>query len=452
MIKKLRVKFITVAMLAVILVLGLLLTAINARSYAQMVEKADKTLAILADNGGKFPERDPNGIEMAEKEIYCEKYEDDGKTEDEPDFSSREEKCLKVAFTDIYADFSARVPPQDDKYPSPETPFETRYFTVVFAGGSVKNVYADNISAVTPQEAVAYATEAVSGKKEKGFFGNYRYLVKVSGDVTYCIFVDCTRDLEIFNSFLKNSLLIGLFGITVVFVLILIFSKIALKPVAESYAKQKRFITDANHELKTPLTVIGADCDVLEMTGCKNEWTDSIKAEVKKLTALTNELVFLARSDEESFKFTTTDFSLSDVCEDAAATYAGVCLAKGKTFTTAIEKNVGYTGDQNEVNRLIGILLDNAVKYSDDGGNINFSLIKSGRECKITVENTTNGVPKGKHEELFDRFYRRDNSRSRDTGGHGIGLSVARAIAIGHRGKISAYSPDGIRMIFTVTL
>ena len=109
-------------------------------------------------------------------------------------------------------------------------------------------------------------------------------------------------------------------------------------------------------------------------------------------------------------------------------------------------------GDQNEVKRLIGLLLDNAVKYSDEGGSIKFSLLKSGRECKIIVENTTSGVPKGKHDELFDRFYRRDNSRSRDTGGHGVGLSVAQAIANGHKGKITAYSPDGITMIFTVTL
>ena len=451
MIKKLRVKFVAVAMLAMVLVLAALLTAINARSYAQVVGKADKTLAILAENDGKFPSRDPNEFEIIAKQY-------DGEEQTHADFvsfsgyESNFEKNANSALIDIYADFLARIPSQDYRYPSPETPFETRYFTVVFEDGEVEAIYTDNIYAVSPQEALAYANQALASKKEKGFHDNYRYLISVNGDETYCIFVDCTNDLETFNSFLKNSLLMSLLGVTVVFVLILVFSKIALKPVAESYEKQKRFVTDANHELKTPLTVISADCDVLEMTGCKNEWTDSIKNEVKKLTELTNALVFLARSDEQNFKFTTADFSISEACEESTEPYVGVCLAKGKKFERVIEKNVSFVGDQNEVKRLIGLLLDNAVKYSDEGGSIKFSLLKSGRECKIIVENTTSGVPKGKHDELFDRFYRRDNSRSRDTGGHGVGLSVAQAIANGHKGKITAYSPDGITMIFTVTL
>ena len=263
MIKKLRVKFVAVAMLAMVLVLAALLTAINARSYAQVVEKADKTLAILAENDGKFPSRDPNEFEIIAKQY-------DGEKQTHADFvsfsgyESNSEKNANSALIDIYADFLARIPSQDDRYPSPETPFETRYFTVVFEDGEVEAIYTDNIYAVSPQEALAYANQALASKKEKGFHDNYRYLISVNGDETYCIFVDCTNDLETFNSFLKNSLLMSLLGVTVVFVLILVFSKIALKPVAESYEKQKRFITDAGHEIKTPLTIIGADLDLVE--------------------------------------------------------------------------------------------------------------------------------------------------------------------------------------------
>ncbi|HCE34155.1 MAG TPA: hypothetical protein DEQ88_02115 [Clostridiales bacterium] len=156
--------------------------------------------------------------------------------------------------------------------------------------------------------------------------------------------------------------------------------------------------------------------------------------------------------DEENQKTVMSEFSLSEVVEDAAKPYSAVCLAAGKKFSSSVEKNISAVGDVRQIAELTELLLDNAVKYSDSEGNVNIALSSSGGQKKLTVSNTTDGVPKGNLDVLFERFYRLDSSRNSGTGGHGIGLSVAKAIVKLHKGKISAFSPDGKTIIFTVIL
>lgn len=236
-----------------------------------------------------------------------------------------------------------------------------------------------------------------------------------------------------------------------VFILIFIFARIVVKPVAETYEKQKQFITDANHELKTPLTVIGANCDILEMENGENEWTNSIRNQVENLTDLTNKLVFLSRMDEESVKVNMSEISLSEIVADAAKPYIALALSSNKKFETKIEKDITVKGDADLLHKLITLLLDNAFKYSNDAGSIELSLAV-GKNKSITVTNTTDGVPQNDLDKIFERFYRLDKSRNSETGGHGIGLSVAKAIAELHKGKISVLSPDGKKIVFTVVL
>lgn len=421
MIRKLRIKFVAVAMVATMVVLVAIIGGINVNNWVRITKNASQTLDMLVENGGKFPNKPQK--------------------KDAPDQN-------RGGASDSQQDVSHAPDGM-----SPEAPYETRYFTVTLAGdGSVIATDTDNIAAIDQAKAQEYASSLFAKGKIEGKKDNYRYVATTLDDgKTMYVFLDCTRDFNNFYDFLKASCLISLAGYVLVFVLVVLLSGAVMKPVAETYKKQKQFITDANHELKTPLTVIGADCDLMEYTYGESEWTKGIKEQVEKLTELTNKLVFLSRTDEEN-KVAMSEFSLSEVAQDAILPYISVCESKNKKFDFDVADGVSCVGDVKMTKELIELLLDNAVKYSDDEGNIEFTLTRSGKGGKIVVSNTTNGVPQGNLDVLFERFYRLDSSRNSDTGGHGIGLSVAKAIVEQQKGKITANSPDGKKIVFTVSL
>lgn len=425
MLKKLRIKFIAAAMCATAIVLVSIIGFINVRSYIGMRDSADEMLRLLAVNDGKFPIKQRGDPPRGDPNCA-----DNGGKKD-----------------DLRGDV---LTPEM----SPETPFETRFFTVTFAAdGSVQSVNTDKIAAVDTSDAEKYASELYAAGKSLGFLQNYRYLASdtAEGGKMY-IFLDCRRNLETFREFLATSCVISLVGYLVVFVLVVVFSGMIMRPFAEVYAKQRRFVTDANHELKTPLTVIGAACEILEYNSGENEWTDTIKDQVGRLTELTNKLVFLSKMDEDGTHAVMTDFSLSEVAETAARPYFTLAGSRGKKFSCDIEKNLSYCGDMGMIKELFGILLDNAFKYSPDGGEVLLTLKGAGKSRRITVTNTAEGLPRGDLDMLFERFYRLDSSRNSETGGHGVGLSIARSIVTAHHGKITAASPDGKTAVFTVTL
>ena len=449
MFRKLRIRFIAVAMCAITLVLAAIIGFINIRSYTETVRSADRTLALLRDNGGHFPApRDPGDHTTPAEGVMP------------PTGESDEDRDSAVS--SVPADPSSSPAADPGSSParlpgfSPETPYETRFFTVTLdADGEITAVNIEKIAAIDQDTARSYAASLWQGQKTSGFQGDYRYLsfLTTEGDTMY-IFLDCTRSLQPFREFLRTSLIVSLSGLLVVFLLVIFFSGLVMRPMAEMYRKQKRFITDANHELKTPLTVISADCEILEYHTGENEWTRTIREQVEHLTALTNQLVFLSRMDEGSTKGMMTDFSLSEIAEEAVQPYVAVAQTQGKQFRWEIAANLSCHGDMTMIRELISLLLDNAMKYSDAAGNIVFSLTpgKNSRSARITVSNTTDGIPKGDLDVLFERFYRLDPSRNSGTGGHGIGLSIARSIVEWHKGKISAFSPDGKTICFTVLL
>ena len=242
-------------------------------------------------------------------------------------------------------------------------------------------------------------------------------------------------------------------GLLAVFLLLLILSKRIVRPVAESYEKQRRFITDAGHELKTPLTIIGADTDLLELDLGENEWLDDIKRQTKRLTGLTQDLIYLARMDEEQPQLQPIEFPLSDMAEELGQSFQNLAAAQSKQFLTEIQPMLSLTGDEKAIRQLMSILLDNAVKYTPEGGRISFALKKEGRSIRLSVSNDT-AVPmeKGVLDRLFDRFYRTDQSRNSSTGGYGLGLSIARSIVSAHKGKIRAENSGGNNLTITASL
>ncbi|MBR1796400.1 MAG: HAMP domain-containing histidine kinase [Clostridiales bacterium] len=410
---KLRRRFILISMLSVILVLGIIIGGINIISYNNTVRNADNILELLSHNQGQFP--------------------------DEP--APQEQQSM----TPPGQQPPDQQPPEprrmDEMQRSPELAFESRYFSVLLDGeGNVLETDTGKIAAIGEDEASTYAQRIYSEGKIKGFISDYRFLNISEGEDTRIIFYDCGRSLDSFRAFLKASLLISSVGIVVVFVLIFFASGRIVRPVAESYEKQKRFITDAGHEIKTPLAIINADADVILMDG-ENSWAQDIKEQTGRLTELTNKLIKLSRLEEAQEASRMERVDISKLTKDACDSFASRFLTENRTLSKDIGEGLYVTGDPQSLKELLSILLDNALKYSPEGGQTRVRLYSSTKTVSLEVTNDTdNVIDKESARRLFDRFYRTDKSRNSQTGGYGIGLSMAKAIVEAHKGKITANS------------
>lgn len=249
--------------------------------------------------------------------------------------------------------------------------------------------------------------------------------------------MDGTMNHIMSNRFLYTFLLIIIGSSLIVLILIILISKRVVYPAAESYEKQKQFITDANHELKTPLTLILSDLDIVESEVGENEWLDDIRSEGERMGILINQLVALSRMDEDQSNLTLSDFDLSSTISDTVSEFKLLAQERQKEMTADIEPAISYRGDEGLIRRLASVLLDNAVKYCDAEGQIRVSLYRKRRPV-LVVENTYGAVDNIDMGRLFDRFYRADKARTYD-GSFGIGLSLAKSIAKSHHGDIRAY-------------
>ena len=405
MIKKLKKKFVLLAMTALIVLLAVLVAGMNIINYTAVVEEADAVLEILSQNKGSFP------------------------------------------------DFGGGMGGHLPHDLSPETPYESRYFSVLVTD-SMEIIGVENsmIASVDIETAVEYACIALDRGADKGFIGEFRYIRQAESNGRRIIFLDCGRKLNAFYTFLTASISISLVGLVVVFFVIFILSGRIIKPMAESYEKQKRFITDAGHEIKTPLTIINANLDILEMELGENESLTDIAQQTKRLRSLTGDLVMLARMEESEDDLQKIEFPVSEVVADAAQPFRNLAMQQEKELDCKIQPLLTLKGNAKNIEQLVCIFMDNALKYSPAGSTITLELIKQNRQVVLSV---TNRAEYGIHQEqlahVFDRFYRADASRNSETGGHGIGLSVAKAIVTAHGGKITATSPDGESFCVTAT-
>lgn len=423
-------------MLSISLVLFVIIGSINLASYLNISHTINSRLELILANGGTFPafNQHPDGLA--------------GQPQDKPAIQPQPDHADAPYPKDAF----------HQRGISAESPFDTRYFTVKMdSDGTIKAVNTGKIAAISTTSASEYALSLYEKGRTNGYIDCYKYAAEEKTDaggnsaILY-VFLDCERELSAFRSFLFASLGISLAGLLVFFLLVFFFSKQMVRPMAESYEKQKRFITDASHEIKTPLTIIDANTEVLEMTEGENEWTQSTRRQIKRLAALTERLVFLSRMDEESARPKMLDFSLSEAVLDTAGPFRAVAASGRKTLDISVEPDVSFHGDEKNIRQLVSLLLDNAMKYSDADGTIRLQLHAAGRNPVLTVFNTVDAIETGNLDYLFDRFYRTDASRNSETGGFGIGLSVAQAIVTAHKGRITASSADGKSILFTVTL
>lgn len=422
--RRLRRKFILVAMGAVTVVLTLIIAGINIVNYLHVCKMADARLDYIL--AGK------DGIDWGDE-------------------SKAEPANGKDA-----GDSQAGVRIRHFEGMTAESPFDTRYFTVTIDAGQVADVNTARIAAVGAKRAASIAARLHAKGWTSGFSGNYRYTTDVQDDEITYVFVDCSRELASFHSFLSASVAISCIGWLAVLAIVAGASGAVIRPMVESYSKQKRFITDASHEIKTPLAVIDAANEVQEIESGESEWTQSIHEQVARLTALTERLVFLARMDEGSAGFTMATIDLSEAVDTAATPFEAVAVSRGKRLSTSIACGVRAHADAAAVAQVVELLLDNATRYASEGSVIELSLravsrVQGKGATELVVSNAVDELPEGDLDRLFDRFYRADVSRSSKTGGSGVGLSVVRAIAEAHGGSASVCG-HGNQITFTVRL
>ncbi|MBR5714538.1 MAG: HAMP domain-containing histidine kinase [Clostridia bacterium] len=336
---------------------------------------------------------------------------------------------------------------------SPEVPYESRFFIVsASSDGDLINSDLSRIICVDEESVMEYISAALKGSSDQGFIGNFRFSKSADENGLRIIFLDCGRKLDQFRSFLRISVIVGLCGCLVVFLAFVFTAGKIVAPIAESYEKQKRFISDAGHEIKTPLTIINANVDLLELDGEKEELTE-IREQTVRLTGLTNDLIMLSKMEEAEHTIQKIDFPLSDLVSETAASFRAPAASRGLNFDADIAQGVSMNGAPDAIRRLISVLLENAVKYAPENGSVKLCMISQKKQSIISVENdTAERIAENDLAHIFDRFYRADASRNSSTGGHGIGLSIAKAIVEAHGGSISASSKTGNDFCVTAVL
>lgn len=407
MINRLRRKLIIVTMSSLLGVLTFLVITVNLISYQNMIENVSEIFEILFEHDGQFPRAD--------------KFLD-----------NQENKITK-------------------KWISQETPYETRFFSIqVDSDENIIYTNTGNITAISSDEANLIALKILENGKQTGFYGIYRYEIQENLEGKLIVFVDCNLKLNTLQSFCLSSLFIAFIAWLTVLLLISIFSRRAIRPIVQTYEKQKRFITDSSHEIKTPLAVIQANTELIEMLQGENEWTQSIKNQIERLSNLTKSMTSLARMDEEGKVWEKEWFLFSDMVSDACDTFSSVAIREGKMLSTTIENGVQYLGNEVLISQVLSILIDNAVKYSKTS--IFVTAYQKRGKIYLHVKNDVTEIEKGNLDFMFERFYRGDSSRNNQVMGFGIGLSMAKSIVEEHRGKINARSEDGTSVEILVIL
>ena len=395
MIRKIRIRFSLIIVFAVFIALGIIIGSINAINYSNVASNADDILEILAANDGAFVSR-PNNPEY-----------------------------------------------------SPELPFETRYFTVEVYSveeSNVDDIYftnIENIAAVSENQAVFMTREIIDNESSRGFSGLYRYISIKKEISTLVIYVDWSRQLEVVENFFIASIVISFISLIVVFFLAYLISNKALEPIIKGYEKQSRFIANASHELKTPLAIISANSELVEMEYGENESTQAILKQINKLNKMVNSLTVLSKIENFKKNKNSYSFNISKMLNETINEYS--FMLDKYQLNLNIEDDIEYYGIDGLIKQLVCILLENAAKYSLS--TIDISLVRLNKKIELVFKNDVLEIEQGNLKKYFERFYRSSEVRSTKIEGSGIGLSICSEIVEFHRGVIKAIGDENYFII-----
>ncbi len=315
--------------------------------------------------------------------------------------------------------------------------------------------YKENLTSDNKELLKKYSESALKTSEESGNTGvlseyNLRYHITRSERHTYISFLDMTEEQESGSNLVKGFYIVMGIAWIIVLVVSFILAGISIRPVEKAWKRQKQFVADASHELKTPLAVILASTDVLlseeaHIPPEQRKWLECTKSEAQRMKELLSGMLYLAKTDDETGDVKAIPHSainLSDIVEESLLNFEIQCFEKGKTLHQDIEENIFINGNETEIKQFISIFLDNAYKYSDEKGEISVCLKSQGGKCILSFKNTGTPIPADDIPHLFERFYRSSESRAREEGGYGLGLSIAHSIATRHKTKINVESNE----------
>ena len=409
MFRRLRLQFIVVATIAVSIMLISIIGILNASKYATSEKKINKILDLLSKNNGVLPDE-----EVVEKIL--------------------------------------------GRKTNPDIIVQYRYFSAyVDSTNKVITMNTEHIANLSETDVIFYIRKILSGKNRYGNFtttDGQKFAYKLSlheDDSKLIVVLDTTSYIEDRADLIDTSVFIFFSNLVFFIIIFVIFSGKVMMPFMENYRNQKAFITNAGHELKTPLAIISANNELCEMIGGENEWTKSTKEQVERMTDLINRLVVLARFEEKSEEKSDVaekNINFSDIVTKSANSFKSMAIKGGKNFESNIQKNLCISGDDGAIYELVNILIDNANKYCDDGGTVGVGLLQHGitfKKAKLVVYNTYKSGKGVDYSRFFERFYRGDKSHNSNVSGYGVGLSIAGNIVKRHKGKIHiSYKNDTI--------
>lgn len=314
------------------------------------------------------------------------------------------------------------------------------FFAKTDSNYAISEIYSDLMYDFTKEDISSYIESAISGGKTRGSLNKFEYLVAQKDYGYIIVFAERSVEIGMLGSLLTISLWAAGISCTVLFVFVIILSRWIVKPVETAFNKQKLFVSDASHELKTPLTIISTNADVLENEIGSNQRIDNIRTQTTRMNNLVGDLLSLTRTDEEAATPTFSRFDLSAAVLSTTLEFESYAFENQKALSYAIPEGIELTGDEEKIKQLLGILLDNAIKHSSPNSYIFVELTESSGHSKLSVSNTGSAISKESAAHIFDRFYRDDSSRSRKTGGYGLGLAIAKSIVDMHKGKIRVKS------------
>lgn len=411
MFRKLKIRFILLASAAIVCILLTMIAVLNSVRFLQTNGEIQAVLNILSANNGDFP--------------------------------SVEETAESL---------------QNDRI-TIDTIYQYRYFSVVY--NEDKTLYSsnlDHLSNLSKEQALSYANKVIKNSRSSGVFkvGSQFYSYQITQDSKtkryLLVVLDSTNYLESRNDFFWLSIQLCFYSFIFFVLVVSGFSNFAIRPYIKNYENQKRFITNAGHELKTPLAIISANTELQELMTGENEWTESTKDQVKRLSNLINQMVVLARLEEQP-DVTLVDVNFSEVVKKVAGNFKSIIEKAGKKYEIKLQEDIHVKATEDELYELVSILIDNACKYCDEDGQIFVTLTKAkrGKRARLTVANSYADGKNVDYSRFFDRFYREDESHNQKQPGYGIGLSMAESLVRIFKGRIWVSYKKGL-IGFTVLL
>lgn len=350
--------------------------------------------------------------------------------------------------------FNSNEPKDDDKIPPPlpedERAYDTAtiYSVTLYSDNSIKNID-NNKETITDEKLTDLAISVLELGKDKGKIAGYNYIVKRNGSNTLVAFMDRSNFDKSINTLLKYTVIFGGVSLVIVFMISILLANMIIQPLEKNHTMQKQFISDAGHELKTPITVISTNAEVLSEEIGDNRWLNNIIYENAKMALLIKQLMELTRTEKNEVRLQKVDFSHIVLGEILA--FESVAFEKGVEIDyDKIDDNIKVNGNASQLSQLASIMIDNAIEHST-GGNIEVTLLRNHGKATLTVVNNGDPIPKEKQALLFERFYRIDDSRNSESNHYGLGLSIAKSIVDAHKGDISVNCKEG-KVIFKVSI